>query len=292
MTVPGTGPVALARAAATFRAWWREAEFVLIGAGAGLSAAAGIDYTDTAAFARAFPVLARRGFRARYQLIGNADWSPEQHWAYWATHVNDVRFGPREHPVYARLRDLVRGKDTFVLTSNVDAMFERNGFDLGRIFTPQGDYAAMQYREPYRRVVWPSRPAVDRVLAHVDRDAFEVTDAAAIPACPTCGGEVFLNVRIDRAFVDEPYQPQLDRLRAWLVSAARGHLLLLEVGAGFNTPSVVRWQMDRLVHVVPHAHLVRINRDNADVGDALNGRALAVPGDAGEVIEALARSCA
>lgn len=123
----------------TFATWWREADHVLIGAGAGLSAAAGIDYTDTADFTRVFPVLARRGFRARYQLIGYHRWTQQQHWAYWATHVSNVRFGARPHPAYARLRELVASKDSFVLTSNVDAMFERNDFDTSRIFTPQGD---------------------------------------------------------------------------------------------------------------------------------------------------------
>ena len=236
-------------------------------------------------------MLARRGFRARYQLIGYTGWSPEQHWAYWATHVNNVRFGPREHPVYAQLRQLVRDKDAFVLTSNVDAMFERNAFDPAQIFTPQGDYAAMQCRKPCGRVVWPSQPAVDRVLAHVDRDAFEVTDPAALPACPTCGGEVFLNVRLDRG-VRRGALPAPTRAPSRLVGVCYpGRLLLLEIGAGFNTPTVVRWQMERMAQVSPHARLVRINRDEADLGDAPNGRALAVPGDAGEVIEALARTC-
>jgi len=286
-----SSPVELERVAQTFRTWWTEAEHVLVGAGAGLSAAAGIDYTDVADFARVFPVLARRGFKARYQLIGFEGFRPAQHWAYWATHVDNVRFGPRPHPIYAQLRELVAGKDVFVLTSNVDAMFMRNGFDAERVFTPQGDYAAMQCRKPCRASVWPSQPAIERVLAHVDFEAFEVIEPTAIPRCPTCGGEVFLNVRVDRAFVDAPYRQQANLFRSWLATATRGRLLLLEVGAGFNTPTVVRWQMERLAVALPQARFVRVNRDDAEVGEVPRERALTVPADAGDAIEAFAASC-
>lgn len=280
----------LRQAADTFRMWLRDADHVLIGAGAGLSAAAGIDYTDTADFARVFPAFARRGLRARYQLIGYRGLSQAQHWAYWATHVNNVRFGPRPHPVYATLRELVTGKDTFVLTSNVDAMFVRNGFDAERIFTPQGDYAAMQCRKPCRRVVWPSEPAVARALENLDSEGFEVTAPDAVPRCPSCGGEVFLNVRLDRGFVEEPYQPQAERLNAWLSRAVRGRLLLIEIGAGFNTPVVVRLPMERLLRSLPDARMLRINRDDADVEGLPADRIQSIGGDAGVALSALAQT--
>ncbi len=275
----------------TFVRWWRDADHVLIGAGAGLSAAAGIDYADEQDFARVFPVMVRRGFRARYQLIGYQGWTPQQHWAYWATHVNDVRFAPRSHPVYDRLRRLVAGKDSFVLTSNVDAMFERNGFDTDRIFTPQGDYAAMQCRTPCRREVWPSQPAIELALQHLDAESFSLTKPEVVPRCPNCGGEVFLNVRLDHGFVETPYVPQAERLNGWLTEAARGALLVLDVGSGFNTPSVVRWQTERLARSLPNARLVRINRDDANTGDVPEGRTLAIQCDAGAAIAALSTAC-
>lgn len=290
MTRPGLVTSDLEQAARTFRTWWTEADHVLIGAGAGLSAAAGIDYTDPVDFARTFPVLSARGFRARYQFIGYQGFSPAQHWAYWATHVDSIRFGPRPHPVYRGLRELTIGRDTFVLTSNVDAMFERNGFDVDRLFTPQGDYASMQCRRPCLPTVWPSKPAIERILSNVDPQAFAVTDPGAVPKCPTCGGEVFLNVRLDSGFVDKPYQAQAERFGAW-VHGTRGRMLLIEVGAGFNTPSVVRWPMERLARSLPHARFVRINRDGASTGHAPGERALGVQGDAGLVVKAFVEAC-
>ncbi len=281
----------LAQEVATFAQWWSEADALLIGAGAGLSAAAGIDYSDPEDFARVFPVLARRGFRARHQLIGYQRWSQAEHWAYWATHVNDIRFGPRPHPVYARLRELCAGKDSFVLTSNVDAMFERNGFDTQRIFTPQGDYATMQCRKPCRQEVWPSQPAVELALRHLDAATFKLTAPDAIPRCPTCGGEVFMNVRIDRAFIEVPYRAQAERLNAWLSQVSRKRLLLVDIGSGFNTPTVVRWQLERLALALPHARLARINRDDAETGEVPADRALPIVRDAGEAIAVIWKAC-
>lgn len=275
-----------------FRQWWEDAEYVFIGAGAGLSAAAGIDYTDEADFAGVFPVMAREGFRARYQLIGYERHTPQRHWAYWATHVNNVRFGQRVHPVYECLRAICADKDTFVLTSNVDAMFPRNGFDAERLFTPQGDYAAMQCRKPCKRLVWPSKPAIDLALACIDPERFELTDLTAIPRCPWCGGDVFLNVRIDKGFVNEPYQDQLERMQEWLARAHNARLLLLEIGAGYNTPMVVRWPMERLAKSLPGARLVRINRDEPEPGEAPPDRVLTLAADAGLALRALHRVCA
>ena len=281
-------PIDLARLATLFRQWLAEADHVLVGAGAGMSAAAGIDYTDPGDFARVFPHLARRGFSARYQLIGFRGFTPAQHWAYWATHVANVRVGPRPAEVYARLRELLAGKDVFVVTSNVDAMFERNGFDPERIFTPQGDYANMQCRTPCRPVVWPSAPDVQRVLAHIDPATFAVTSDEVLPRCPSCGGEVFLNVRLDRGFVETPYRAQAERLQAWLARARQGRLLLLEVGAGFNTPGVVRQPLERLAAGLSQSRFVRVNRDHAELGHADPARGLSVPHDAGAAIAAFA----
>lgn len=269
----------------TVRAKLADADHVLIGAGAGLSVAAGIDYGDADDFARTFPVLAGEGYSARYQMIGRWNLPPERFWAYWSVHVTSIRFGPRADPTYAALLELLAGKDVHVLTSNVDGMFERNGFDPTRIFTPQGDYANMQCRTPCRPEVWPSDPALRRCLDHLDEETFAV-DASAIPRCPFCGGGVFLNVRADSTFV-EAYRSQGERLENWLKTTLGGNLLVFDIGSGFNTPSVVRWPMERVTHQHPNAHLVRINRDHPEVHEAVEEKATSFGDDAGAVLRAL-----
>jgi hypothetical protein len=258
----------------TFERWLDEADRVLVAAGAGLSAAAGYDYADTERFAELFPALHRKGLWARYQLIG-LPLPPRLMWGYWSVHVNDIRFGPAPNPLYQRLRALVGQHENFVLTSNVDGLFARNGFE--NVWSPQGDYGRYQCETPCTRETWDSRPIIEAALKTYDEESGE---ASAVPSCPRCGGPVFLNVHKGPEYVPDHYVPDGQRLREWLSGADR--LLVVEIGAGFSTPSVIRWPVESLVRGVPGARLVRINRDDAEVPDDLE--ALALQADVTEVL--------
>ena len=280
------GPT-LAERAETLARWLDESAKVLVGAGAGLSVAAGIDYTDEEDFARHFPALVRRGLRARYQLIGYDGLEEPAFWGYWASHVQQIRFTPRHSIVYEQLFDLLREKDYFVLTSNVDAMFVRHGFDVSRVCSIQGDYAHMQCLTPCRQVVWPSGPDVERLVAATDPVTQEVTDRRVIPRCRHCGGEVFLNVRAGDWFVDAPYLPAVRDLNSWVRRAGDSRTLVLDIGSGFNTPSVVRWPMERVATQLPDARLVRINLDHPEVPSELGARGLPIGHGAAETLAAV-----
>lgn len=279
----------LPHAASECLAWLGDADRVLIGAGAGLSVAAGIDYTDEADFGRRFPTLVRRGIRARYQMIGYDALPTTAFWAYWANHVLQVRFSDGTSPVYRALEELTRNKDRFVLTSNVDALFERNGFDTDRLCSIQGDYGFLQCLRPCTRTLWPSGPVLEAVAAATDPTSQEVTVPSALPTCPSCGGEVFLNVRGGNWFVDTPWTRQMVRLQRWL-STSQGRLVVIDIGSGFNTPSVVRWPMERVTAGVPAARLVRINPAHPAVPVELGYRAMGVKAGAAEFIHALHRA--
>ncbi|HEX7308000.1 hypothetical protein [Lentzea sp.] len=260
----------------TLERWLDEADRVLVAAGAGLSAAAGYDYSDTRRFAELFPALHRRGLRARYQLIG-LPLPPALLWGYWGVHVGDIRFGEEPNPVYARLRELVGARDHFVLTSNVDGLFARNGFAEDRVWTPQGDYGRYQCETPCTRETWPSRPIVEAALAGCDASTGETS---AVPSCPRCGGPVFLNVHKGPEYVPDHYRPAGRRLRDWLAD----DVLVIEIGAGWSTPAVIRRPVEQVVRALPGARLVRINRDHAEVPGDLAGRALSLRADVAEVI--------
>ena len=283
---PPTG-LALAEGAETLTRWLNESSRVLVGAGAGLSVAAGIDYTDEEDFGRHFPALVRRGLRARYQLIGYEGLEEPAFWGYWASHVHHIRFAPRHSTVYQQLFDLLREKDYFVLTSNVDAMFVRHGFDGTRVCSIQGDYANMQCLTPCRHVVWPSHPDVARLVAATDPETQLITDCGLVPRCRHCGGNVFLNVRAGGWFVDAPYVPTLQELNKWVCSAGDARTLILDIGSGFNTPSVVRWPMERVSTQLRNARLVRINPDHPEVPSELGERALALGCGAAETLAAV-----
>lgn len=277
----------LEAAAAQIARWLDEADRVVIGAGSGLSAAAGFDFGDQADFAVRFPALIKRGLKAAYEMIGYSDLPESAFWGFWAVHVTQMRFEDGRNPVYESLFRLVRGKDTFVLTSNVDALFVRNGFDPDRVWSIQGDYALMQCLRPCSTEVWPSAPVIQRALGAIDPASQEVTDPACIPRCIRCGGDVFMNVRGGRWFIEDPYYPQMERWRAWVGGKSNERLLLIDIGSGYNTPGVVRWPMEQIAMQAPTARLVRINLHDARVPRELGPRALSVPAGARETIQAI-----
>ena len=268
-------------------AWIQDTDRILVAAGAGLSAAAGFDYTDRSRFAELFPAMRERGFTARYELIGQP-LPPRLFWGYWAAHVADVRLGHTPNALYRRLRDVVGDRPHAVLSSNVDALFTRNGFDDGPVFTPQGDYALMQCRTPCSRNVWDARPAIERILQDYDPATGETSDEA-VPTCPRCGDAVHLNVFAGPWYIADHFEPGLHELEAFLQDTARSgaRLTVLEIGSGFNTPGVVRWPVERIVRTLPGSHLVRVNRDHPQVPADLAADSASVDIDARNFITSL-----
>lgn len=213
------------------------------------------------------------GFSARYQLIGQP--LPDRlFWGYWATHVQDIRLGMEPNPLYQSLRALAGDRRHGVLTSNVDALFARNGFTTDALYTPQGDYALYQCLTPCTRQVWDSRPILRRILEDYDPRT-GTTSEEAVPKCPNCGGKVNLNVYAGSWYINDHFQPGLQALNRFLSDTVEAgeSLTILEIGAGFNTPAVVRWPVEELVRQIPSARLVRINPENPGVPDEIGDRA-------------------
>lgn len=255
--------------------WLDSADAILMAAGAGLSAAAGYDYTDTNRFAQLFPALHAAGFRARYQLIG-ARLPPTHLWGFWAIHTSDIRFDPHPNALYTRLRDLIGERDHFVMTSNVDALFARNGFDPTQVYTPQGDYGLYQCRTPCTRQVWNSQPVIDRALHSYDPDSGAIAPDD-VPRCPNCAGPTLLNVNLGSNYINDHFRPGLDALDTWLTTHKQRNLVIFEIGAGFNTPGVIRYPDEAITKALPNTRLIRINPNASEVPATIAGRSASIP---------------
>ena len=240
-----------------------DAEVILIGAGAGLSAAAGLDYTDEVAFAERFPGMLQYGFRRQYDLMGYPFQDEALKWGYLSVLLDHVyRTGVTQ--VYQTLRRIVGARDCFVITSNVDRYFHKNRFADAQIFTPQGDYERFQCYRRCHDATWDGKPLVEAMLVHVDRETQLVQDRSTLPVCPQCGGPVYMNVRGGDWFVDAPYMGKAGALRAWLDEAEERQLTVIDIGSGFNTPGVVRAPMESIGIGMPNAQLIRINTDHPE----------------------------
>lgn len=287
MSTPGPSS---ARAIDALARALRESERVLIGAGAGLSAAAGIDYTDTAAFARVFPKWAERGHRMQYEFVGFEDWSEAAKWAYWATHLNYVFYQFPPSPLYRKLHAIVREKDFYVITSNADGMFVKSGFEPDRVFQAQGNYERLRCTRSCTRETWDTKPFIDRILPCIDYEKLEVADPGVLPTCPYCGAPLFVAFR-----AREEYRQQAEKYHRWLEGTLDKKLAVIEIGVGFNTPGVIRWPFERLVSIHRDVSFFRINSDyrgfahtaRPEIPVEIQSKSLSLNADAGEVIKAL-----
>jgi hypothetical protein len=150
-------------------------------------------------------------------------------------------------------------------------------------------YQMIGYCELSEAEFWASAPFLQRALAAIDPVTQEVADPACVPRCINCGGNVFMNVRGGDGFLEEPSRPQRERGRPWFGGIPHGErLLLLDIGSGFNTPSVVRWPRERIALRDPEARIVRINLHHAELPRELGGRGLSVAAGAREPLSAIA----
>jgi NAD-dependent SIR2 family protein deacetylase len=240
-----------------------EADAILIGAGAGLSAAAGLLYMDFTTFGDWFP-----GYREKYGLryIYEAAFfdfpSVEEYYAYWTRHIAMIRFRHPAGKPYLDLYSIVKDRSYFVLTTNVDGQFVKAGFNQNRVFTPQGDYAYFQCSRPCSNDLYPNQEIVESLLASMASGSFAIR-SEDIPRCPHCDGFLEPNIRKGSNFVESPWMEKHHDLNKFLERSGSGRLLLLEFGVGFNTPSIVRYPFERIAATQDDSLLIRVNRDDA-----------------------------
>lgn len=252
----------------------KSADCILIGAGAGLSADAGNNYMDKESFAKNYPELVEHGFQFKAQLMGYDLLPPDLEWSYLARHIKEARFQDPPQEVYTKLFELVRDKDYFVITSNVDMLFTKNGFDEEKFYSPQGDYALLQCLGPCWNKTWETKPIIDKISSKIDPETKKLTDLSIIPKCPNCGGPVFMNVRGGAWYIEDPYKEQASRFDKWIQEVKDCKLLVIEIGAGFNTPGVIRWPMERIVFSSKKSNLIRVNPQYPQVPDEIRERSI------------------
>ena len=240
-----------------------KADAVLIGAGAGLSTAAGINY-DGPDFEKAFAdMIAHYGFTDLYTSSFYPFKSEEEKWAYWSRHIDYARFAPEGKPLYSHLLEMVQGKEYFVITTNVDGQFAKAGFDPDKVFEVQGDYGLMQCATACHPKRYSNESLVKQMVAEQQDCRIP---SALVPRCPVCGGPMEINVRKDQYFVeDDRWHLQADRYNAFLEkSLGKRKLVLLEYGVGYNTPTIIRFPFERMAASYPDVTLIRINKDYRD----------------------------
>lgn len=259
------------------------ADAVLIGAGSGLSASAGLTYSGQ----RFFRYFA--DFHAKYGItdIYSGGFYPfgtlEEYWAWWSRHIYYNRYEQPPLTVYENLLSLVKDKNYFVITTNVDHCFQKAGFDKKRLFYTQGDYGLFQCSAACHRKTYDNEESV-RNMVEAQKDM--KIPSEMIPYCPVCGRPMTTNLRSDDKFVqDEGWEEAYRRYRRFLADYGKKRLLLLELGVGANTPVIIKYPFWRIAMNNRQATYVCVNAGEAFAPEEISRQSVCVDGDIGTVLE-------
>lgn len=262
-----------------------EADAIVIGAGAGLSAAAGFTYSGER-FRQYFSDFAEKyGISDMYSGGFYPFRTPEEFWAYWSRYIFINRYQDAPKPVYDRLLSLVRDKDYFVITTNVDHCFQKAGFDKKRLFYTQGDYGLFQCSEPCRHETFDNEEVIREMLRRQENMR---VPSELVPVCPHCGRPLIMNLRCDDSFAeDEGWHRAAERYENFLRTRSGQKLLFLELGVGYNTPVIIKYPFQRMAAQEPAAVYACINMGEAAAVRGLEDRSIMIDADIGAVLDKL-----
>ncbi len=262
-----------------------DADSVLVGAGAGLSASAGFTYAGER-FRHLFADFEQRyGFHDMYSGGFYPYETPEEYWAYWSRYIMCNRYESPVPAVYADLKKLIGDKDYFILTTNVDHWFQKGGFDKERLFYTQGDYGLFQCSGPCSPVTYDNEGVI-RSMVVEQRDMR--IPSSLVPVCPRCGALLTMNLRVDASFVeDEGWHRASDRYSAFLRRCGGGKMVLLELGVGSNTPGIIKYPFWHMAAFNADARYVSINLGEAQVPRELAARSCCIDADIADVLQVM-----
>ena len=268
------------------------ADQVVIGAGAGLSASAGLDYNDFSYFHQAYEPFFKRGYKNVSDAI-NRHWdlneqTAKQYWGFWAYHINHAFYQQAQLETYQLLYDIIESKDYFVITTNTDGQFFKGLYRQDKIFAMQGSYGLFQCQKGCHEESYDSRQYIDDMLKSIDEASMEIKEEC-VPRCPVCKGLLSPNIRIDNHFVEgvhmvhsKSYADFVDRS-----VLSGGRIVFLELGVGFNTPEVIRYPFEQMVEVIKQSTLIRVNIDKWPLPDKLDEKGYLVTMDTHRFLEKL-----
>ena len=263
----------------------QDCDAVVIGAGSGLSTAAGFTYNGER-FKKYFS-----DFAAKYDIKDMYSGgfypfaTPEEHWAYWSRYIYINRYMDAPKPVYENLLQLVQDKDYFVITTNVDHCFQKAGFDKRRLFYTQGDYGLFQCSEPCCQETFDNEAAIREM---VTRQEDMKIPTELLPTCPHCGKPLTMNLRSDDKFVeDEGWHKAAERYENFLRTRAGGKILFLELGVGYNTPVIIKYPFWQMTAKNPNATYICINQGQAVCPQEIELQSVCINADIGQVLQSL-----
>lgn len=262
---------------------FNTADAILIGAGAGLSASAGFDYIGER-FEKYFS-----DFKEKYGITdmysgGFYDFDTlEEYWAWWSRHILINRYDCEVGKPYKDLFSIVKDKNYFVLTTNVDHQFQRAGFDKKRLFYTQGDYGLFQCSNGCHNKTYNNEEIIRKMVAQ-QKDMKIPTEL--IPRCPKCNKPMTMNLRSDDLFVqDEGWYLAYNRYQDFIRRNGNSHILYLELGVGMNTPGIIKYPFWQMTAKNKNAVYCSVNSELSYVPTEIQNKSVVIRNDIARVLE-------
>ena len=261
------------------------ADAIVIGAGAGLSTSAGFIYTGER-FSNHFADFEEKyGFHDMYSGGFYPYKTPEEHWAYWSRYIYFNRYVDPPKSTYSDFLSLVKDKDYFVITTNVDHCFQKAGFDKKRLFYTQGDYGLFQCSEPCCNETFENEEIIRRMMEQQEHMRIP---SELLPVCPHCGKPLTMNLRSDDKFVeDEGWHQAAERYHQLIRRHLNMQILFSELGVGYNTPGIIKYPFLQMTAKNPKAIYASVNLGESYAPKELADRSVCISGDIGEVLKKL-----
>jgi len=263
----------------------QDCDAVVIGAGSGLSTAAGFDYIGERFKQYFSDFAAKYGIRDMYSGGFYPFPTMDEFWAYWSRYIYINRYMDATKPVYEELLKLVADKDYFVITTNVDHCFQKAGFDKKRLFYTQGDYGLFQCSEPCCQETFDNEAVISEM---VKRQENMKVATELLPVCPHCGKPMTMNLRCDNTFVeDEGWHRAAERYENFLRTREGQKILFLELGVGYNTPGIIKYPFWQMTAKNADATYACINQGQAVCPQEIEQRSICMDADIGQVLQSL-----
>ncbi len=260
-----------------------EADAIVIGAGAGLSTAAGFEYGGEF-FKKHFLDMVKLGYSEMYSAGFHNFKTSEEKWGYWCRHIYYCRYQGAKQ-LYIGLFNVVREKNYFVITTNVDHQFQLAGFDKDRLYYTQGDYGLFQCSKPCHQKTYDNEEATMDMMKNL-KDY--IIPSSLIPRCPVCGEEMTTNLRADDKFVqDDGWYQAGSRYNSFLNDNKDKKVLFLELGVGWNTPVIIKIPFMQMTHQFKDAHYVVINKGENYIPKEIEDKSIVIDGDLNEIITSI-----
>lgn len=276
-----------------------EADAVVIGAGSGLSTSAGFVYSGER-FKQYFSDFEEKyDFHDMYSGGFYSYDTLEEYWAYWSRYIYINRYMDAPKPVYDRLLELVKDKDYFVITTNVDHCFQKARFDKKRLFYTQGDYGLFQCSNPCCQETYDNEEAVRKMvlaqgceiaadgslIVSQKKKLLSTIPSELIPVCSHCGRPLTMNLRSDDTFVeDEGWHRAAERYENFLRTRNNMKILFLELGVGYNTPGIIKYPFWQMTARNPKSTYACLNYDEAFAPNEIRKQSVCISGDIGETL--------